>query len=149
MEQKIENDLGALSTLSINELRTQWARAFKHQPGKRTSRRLLQSSLAYYLQEQHFGGLPGSIKRLLTKLEAQRLAGRALNMAPAVHIKPGTRLVRTWKGVAHQVTVTEQGFEYAGDRYENLSQIARLITGTRWSGPLFFGLKKTATQKPS
>lgn len=56
-------------------------------------------------------------------------------------IKPGTRLIRQWEGQTHHVTVGEAGFEYNGERYKSLSVIARLITGTRWSGPLFFGLK--------
>jgi hypothetical protein len=56
-------------------------------------------------------------------------------------IKPGTRLVRQWKEQVHVVEVETEGFEYRGVRYESLSEIARLITGTRWSGPLFFGLK--------
>ena len=57
-------------------------------------------------------------------------------------IKPGTRLIRQWDGETHHVTVCEQGFEYKSERYRSLSEIARLITGTRWSGPLFFGLKQ-------
>ncbi len=142
MEQGFEHQLATLPSLSIGDLRAEWKRVFKRQPGKRTSRPLMQASLAYHIQEQRFGCLPGSIKRRLTKLEAQRQAGSSLHPSPAVHIKPGTRLVRSWKGDSHQVTVTEQGFEYAGNRYGNLSEIARLITGTRWSGPVFFGLKK-------
>jgi hypothetical protein len=62
-------------------------------------------------------------------------------ISEAPQIKAGTRLIRDWRGQAHRVTVLENGYEYAGKRYSSLSQIARLITGTRWSGPLFFGLK--------
>ena len=63
-------------------------------------------------------------------------------------LKPGTRLVRRWKGGNHVVTVEPTGFEYRGIHYESLSQIARLITGTRWSGPLFFGLRDKKTSSP-
>jgi hypothetical protein len=65
----------------------------------------------------------------------------AKTVSSSARIKPGTRLIRQWDGQTHQVTVAEEGFEYKGERYKSLSEIARLITGTRWSGPLFFGLK--------
>jgi hypothetical protein len=64
-----------------------------------------------------------------------------ISAAPA--IKPGTRLIRQWQDKTHVVTVKEQGYEYQGSLYQSLSEIARLITGTRWSGPLFFGLKSS------
>ena len=68
-------------------------------------------------------------------------AKAASAFAPLVVLKPGTRLVREWHGRAHAVIVLEDGFEYQGRRYPSLSWIATLITGTRWSGPVFFGLK--------
>jgi hypothetical protein len=64
----------------------------------------------------------------------------------AQRIKPGTRLIREWRGDIHEVVVTDKGFAFRGKRYRSLSQIARAITGTRWSGPLFFGLKSAATK---
>jgi hypothetical protein len=98
------------------------------------------------LQEQAFGGLKPAYKRRLRQLAESfdRDSGRvAKAVSSSARIKPGTRLIRQWDGQTHQVTVAEDGFEYKGERYKSLSEIARLITGTRWSGPLFFGLKQS------
>jgi hypothetical protein len=101
--------------------------------------------LAYKLQEQAFGGMKPEYKRRLRQL-AESFERSSSNPAKKVSlttkIKPGTRLIRRWDEQTHQVTVAEKGFEYKGARYKSLSEIARLITGTRWSGPLFFGLKQ-------
>jgi hypothetical protein len=100
--------------------------------------------LAYKLQEQAYGGLKPEVKRRLRELAAgfnrnPRKAGG--KFTDSIRIKPGTRLIRQWENKTHQVTVGEAGFEYNGECYKSLSVIARLITGTRWSGPLFFGLR--------
>ncbi|HEV2464484.1 MAG TPA: DUF2924 domain-containing protein, partial [Acidobacteriaceae bacterium] len=73
------------------------------------------------------------------KSEPKRASAK---LAAQFRIKPGTRLIRQWQGETHHVTVCDQGFEYNGQKYSSLSEIARLITGTRWSGPLFFGIKQ-------
>lgn len=106
-------------------------------------RELLVPFLAYRIQEKTHGGLKPSIRA-----ELRRLA-RVLEKAPASPTrmfrpkpKPGTRIVRQWHGQTHEVLVTESGYEYRGARYRSLSKIARKITGTRWSGPAFFGLNK-------
>jgi hypothetical protein len=91
-------------------------------------------AVAYKMQEQVLGGLAPSTRRLLSMDVAQR--PRRSRTA-----RPGTVLIREWRGVTHQVTVTEQGALYRGERYRSLSQIARVITGARWSGPRFFGVK--------
>ena len=62
---------------------------------------------------------------------------------PATSVKPGTRLLREWHGVTYEVTVTEDGVLFKGKKYQSLSEVARIITGTKWSGPLFFGLRKS------
>jgi hypothetical protein len=100
--------------------------------------------LAYKLQEQAYGGLKPDVKRRLRELAATfsretKKGGRQFTVT--TRIKPGTRLIRQWEGKTHQVMVIESGFEYNGEQYKSLSVIARLITGTRWSGPMFFGLK--------
>ncbi len=100
--------------------------------------------LAYKLQEQAYGGLKPEVKRRLRELAAglhRDSKKTAAQRRDPLRIKPGTRLIRQWEGQTHHVTVGEAGFEYNGERYKSLSAIARLITGTRWSGPLFFGLK--------
>lgn len=98
--------------------------------------------LAYRIQEKIFGGLSNeSQKRLLE-------VGRLLEKSPRAtlltsYAQPGAQLVRQWKGESHIVTTaTNGGYEYRNRHYKSLSEIARLITGTRWSGPLFFGVKK-------
>ena len=68
---------------------------------------------------------------------------------PLTQVKIGTRLLREWQGVSYEVTVLEDGVHYQGQRYRSLSQVAQVITGAKWSGPLFFGLKKTDAQRTS
>lgn len=104
-------------------------------------RELLVPFLAYRIQEKTHGGLKPS-----TRAELRRLA-RVLEKAPDSRMrvfrpkpKPGTRIIRRWHGQTHEVSVTESGYEYGGATYRSLSQIVRKITGTRWSGPAFFGL---------
>jgi hypothetical protein len=98
--------------------------------------------IAYRLQEQVYGGLPDAIRRRLRQL--RDAFARDPNYQPArkPDLKPGTRLIREWRGEIHEVSVLEVGFSYRGKSFDNLSEIARTITGTRWSGPLFFGIKK-------
>jgi hypothetical protein len=105
--------------------------------------------LAYKLQEQAYGGLKPQVKRRLRELAVRFAADPrqdVAKLATPARIKPGTRLIREWQGESHHVTVSERGFEYQGRVYASLSEIARHITGTRWSGPLFFGLRHS--EKP-
>ena len=103
--------------------------------------------LAYRLQEKAHGGLSTATRKRLRALAAKIEAEPEGDFLGTPGIKPGARLVREWRGVTHHVTVVEDGFVHEGQRYKSLSEIARLITGTRWSGPLFFGLKKTPAGK--
>ena len=96
--------------------------------------------IAHRLQGQEFGGLSDAGCRLLRQLATMFEADPNAVVSSQPLIKPGTRLVRQWKEQVHVVKVEAEGYEYRGARYENLSEIARLITGTRWSGPAFFGL---------
>ena len=103
--------------------------------------------LAHRLQEQEFGQLNESSSHRLRQLATAFAANPDGAMVSTRHaIKPGTRLVRQWKEKVHVVEARANGYEYKGTRYESLSEIARLITGTRWSGPLFFGLQKKPFQ---
>ena len=103
--------------------------------------------LAYRLQEVAFGGLKPATRRRLQQIAKALAADPRASIVDSPSIKPGTRLVREWKGRPHTVTVVEDGFQYSGKRYSSLSEIARLITGTRWSGPLFFGLKTSRSKE--
>ncbi len=131
--------LARLQTLDGAALRAEWRRLLRSEP-PRVSRDLLMRALAYRIQERALGGLP--------KWAAQRLSGPAeggngseITPAPLEpRLKPGARLLREWHGQTHSVIVLDDGFEFEGRRYRSLTQIAREITGARWSGPRFFGL---------
>jgi len=118
-----------------------WSELFKEPVPVGVRRELVVRILAYRLQEQAFGGLSPASRRRLRQIAAQIKNGKADPTAERQRIKAGTRLVRQWQGRKHTVTATPTGYEYQGTRYGSLSEIARQITGTRWSGPLFFGLK--------
>jgi len=116
-------------------------------PPSNVRRDLLLKLFAYRIQEQTYGGLSAETRRRLSDLARKFEANPNAELSGAVGIKPGTRLIRDWRGQSHRVTVLENGFEYGGKRYSSLSEIARLITGTRWSGPLFFGLRQNPTRE--
>ena len=135
----IEGDIDRLRSLDLVELREEWRRLY-HRDAPRLSRDLLVLGLGYRLQEMANGGLGKATRRKLqTIAKSLRTTGR-VGSAPSLSLKPGARLVREWHGRAHTVTVTEDGFEYAGANYPSLTQIAKKITGAHWSGPRFFGL---------
>jgi Protein of unknown function (DUF2924) len=129
--------LAELTHLSRNSLAEQWAAIFGAAPPPRTSRPLMIRAVAYKMQERMFGGLPASTRRMLLGE-----SGTARAPGPSRQASPGTVLLREWQGATHQVIVAEGGVLYRGQRYRSLSKVARLITGSRWSGPAFFGLKK-------
>ena len=131
-----------LPNLSKAALREQWRKLFHRYPPAKMRRSLLIPILAYKIQEQNSGSLAAGICGRLRHL-ARSIASDPSNIPFVPMIKPGTRLVRRWRGQVHLVTVESRGYEYQGSRYQSLSEIARRITGTRWSGPLFFGLKRT------
>ncbi len=142
MPNKTAAQLAELDTLAHPELRARWDRAFGRPAPKRASRDLLLRALAYRLQEQAEGGLSKAALRRLAALADPKVdGGRTRPAAPPP--RAGTRLIREWRGEVHRVDVLERGFDYRGESYASLSRIAREITGTRWSGPLFFGLRKT------
>jgi|ERR1700685_1794284 len=117
------------------------AAALQERPAVGNPKRLYASRHCSSPHEQEFGGLSAAGCRRLRQLATTFEADPNAVVSNRPPIKPGTRLVRQWKEQVHVVEVEPEGYEYRGARYENLSEIARLITGTRWSGPLFFGLK--------
>ena len=136
----IEAEVERLRSMPIVELRALWRAKFKSEPPKAFGPDLLRRSIAYKIQENAYGGLDQPTARLLKQLMEQFAKTNGRIVLPR-RIKPGAVLIREWKGERHQVTVLEDGFSYQGKSYESLSQIARLITGTRWNGPKFFGLR--------
>lgn len=134
--------LAALQTAPIADLKEQWRSLFGKEPPP-FSRTYIQSRLAYRIQELAYGGLKPEI---VTRLEAlgEQLDGGNIVLRRIRHdAKPiaGTRLIREWKGVEHHVTVMVDGYAWQGRPYKSLSAIARAITGTRWNGLVFFGIK--------
>ena len=140
----IAAELARLGDLTIFELRTEWRRLHRMPPPMRLSRELLIRGIAYKLQERALGGLSKSIVRKLTSLNVEPTAGDGRKPTPPISLKPGTRLIREWRGVTHTVLVHANGLEWNGQHYNSLTLIAREITGAFWSGPRFFGLRKRA-----
>ena len=106
----------------------------------RLSRDLLIRTIAYRMQELAYGGLSKATQRKLEALAKELKVKGRIVVTPGMSLRPGTRLVREWRGRTHMVVVTENGFEYAGKAFPSLTKIAHAITGAHWSGPRFFGL---------
>ena len=115
-----------------------WSEIFGTPVPKRLSSPFLRRFLGFEIQARQFGGLQKGFVEKLAKANNEQ----ADTKSPA--LKPGGRLIREWNGVTHAVDVVEGGFIWDGQRHSSLSAIARAITGARWSGPRFFGLKKSA-----
>ena len=135
--------LAALKAMSVNELKTEWQAMFDA-PAPNNSRTFLESRLAYRIQELTYGGPDKQTRRLLDLLadEVEGTLTRKAQIADPRNPVVGTKLIREWDGVAHTVTVLKDGFEWDGRRYKSLSAVARAITGTRWNGYRFFGLRE-------
>ncbi len=131
--------------MKTGDLRALWREVFGNLPHRRLRRELLIQILGYRLQERALGGLkPSTTRRLLAIAEATR-AGKKQSKTQSFAPRPGTRMVRQWQGKLHEVITVESGFLYDGKKYRSLSKIARVITGTKWSGSVFFGLRKRKT----
>src|SRR4051812_27619777 len=137
----VTNQLSSLSDLHKPALSELWQQLFTTDPPLGMRKELMVQFLAYRIQEQEFGALSDSSHRRLRELATTIEGSSDFPVSQRPAIKPGTRLIRQWKDQIHIVNVEEGNYEYRDARYESLSEIARLITGTRWSGPLFFGLK--------
>jgi hypothetical protein len=136
--------LAALKTTPTPDLKRQWRDLFDTEPPP-YNRRFLESRLAYRIQELAYGGLkPETVKRLEALARGVAETNPVMRRMRAGQ-KPiaGTRLIREWQGAEHAVMVRDDGYEYRGAPYKSLSSIARAITGTRWNGWVFFGLKNT------
>ncbi|MFD1985675.1 DUF2924 domain-containing protein [Mesorhizobium newzealandense] len=141
MTDNVLGRLAELKTMDIVTLKSTWRDLFAAEPPP-YNRKFLESRLAYRIQELAYGGLkPETLKRLAALAEdlEPRSGGRGIRSdnRPIA----GTRLMRDWQGVEHCATVLADSYEYDGRPYKSLSAIARAITGTRWNGLIFFGLK--------
>ena len=134
-------DLATLPLLSRSELIEHWQRAHRRPPPKGLSRRLLEFNAAFQLQATACGGLTPAVRRKLQKKVETRPAKPKSNAPSKTDgLYPGARLLRDWHGRTYTVEVLDDGFIYDGKHYASLSKIAHTITGSRWSGPRFFGL---------
>jgi hypothetical protein len=135
----VDAALAELARAPLESLRELWARRYGRRPPRSLSRRLLESAAAYDIQARIYGGLKPALRRKLLQASAKKPAPGKIHKPQAMP-PAGSRLVRDWHGRSHTVEVTDRGFLYAGRHYRSLSEIARAITGARWSGPRFFGL---------
>jgi len=141
MPDSIDMRLAALPELSKTALCELWKQLFDTTPSPELRRDLMIPILAFRLQEQAFGTLKSAPRARLHQFSQAFKANSSSEVLSAPQLRPGTRLVREWRNQVHLVNVKTNGYEYQGARYKSLSEVARLITGTRWSGPLFFGIR--------
>lgn len=140
-ENSLSSALAAIAMMTYTELHLAWRRHYRAVPPKKMGRDILELGLAWKIQENKLGGLGAAVKRQIAELAKTMEVKSDLAKPRAVSLKPGSRLLRTWEGVTHEVMVVDDGFIWSGKMWRSLSVIAREITGTRWSGPRFFGLK--------
>jgi len=146
MASQITDQITKLRTLSRSQLLDLWQKLYNKAAPPGIRREILVPFLAYRIQENTQGGLKPTTLAELRRI-ARALDKNRMSNGPVVRtrIKTGTRLFRQWHGHTHEVFVTESGYEYCRVGYRSLSEIARKITGTRWSGPAFFGVKKASS----
>jgi hypothetical protein len=133
-QSKLQQLLSELESIDYAGLRARYMEVFCCPPPPRLSQDLLRRALAYQIQAEWLGGLPSKIEKLLQSSNSPRALNGHRKM------EPGSQLVREWQGEMQVVDVIDGGYRWKGERYTSLSAVAREITGTRWSGPRFFGL---------
>ena len=143
-DPKLQAELEVIANEPIADLRKRYVGVFRTAPPKAFGPDLLRRSIAYRLKEQTYGGLSKEKKRLLEKLIQAYLKNPTGRIELPRRIKPGSVLVRTWNKQVYRVIVQEKGFAYDGKTFSSLSEIAFQITGTKWNGPRFFGLRPKA-----
>jgi Protein of unknown function (DUF2924) len=137
----VEAELDRLAVMPIAQLRARYRELFRADPPKAFGPNLLRRSVAQRIQERAYGSLPRATQRLLDQMIKAFAARPDARIVLPRRIKAGSVLVRQWKGQSHRIMVLAEGFAYDGNTYSNLSEIAGLITGTKWNGPRFFGLR--------
>ncbi len=164
-KEEVEREIAALDTLDIATLQTRWRDLYKVPPPFKVRSGFLRRAIAYRLQENLYGGLKASTRKALRKIAEQARTNRsysggkrsAREVADATaallprrkSLSPGTRLIREWNGSTEMVDVLADGFGWHGKTYRTLSAVAVAITGTKWSGPKFFGLRDRPVPGPA
>jgi hypothetical protein len=142
MAPDVSGQIAKLPSFSRQQLLDLWLKLYGRAAPPGIRRELMVPFLAYRMQEKAYGGLkPATRAQLLRIARALENATSTTEWLSKPKVKPGTRILRQWRGDTHEIMVTESGYEYRAASYRSLSEIARKITGTRWSGPAFFGLK--------
>jgi Protein of unknown function (DUF2924) len=135
--QKLAAEIGGLTVLNNDELKARWKAAYGTGAPARMKRGLLRYAVAYCMQEHALGGLKPSTRRLLERIASDARTGRPVRSTPLDNVRAGAVLIRRWGGVDHQGLMLQEGVMFRGKRHRSLSEVARVITGNRWSGPLF------------
>jgi hypothetical protein len=149
----LDNEIARLRGLDVGDLRARWHTVFRRRPPPQLPRHLLFRILAYRLQVDRLGDLDADCRRLLERIASGPSVGIDRLVAdlkrPRTELRPGTLLTREWDGHLQRVMVLAEGFSWNGKTYPSLSQVAFAMTGTRWSGPRFFGLSdKSVSEAP-
>jgi DUF2924 family protein len=147
VDPAVEAELGRLPTAPIADLRKRYRELFRTEPPKAFGPDLLRRSIAHRIQEAAYSGLPTSTRRLLNQLVKAAMAKPNGRLELPRRIKPGSELVRTWNKRTYRVMVMADGFAYDSKKFTSLSEIAMEITGTRWNGPRFFGLRSASNRE--
>jgi hypothetical protein len=142
----VKDELDRLPVMPIAQLRVRYREVFRSDPPKAFGPDLLRRSIAHRIQEKAYGGLSRTTQRLLDQMMKTYAAKPNGKIVLPRRIKHGSELVRTWKGKSYRVTVMADGFAYEGQTFASLSEIASEITGTRWNGPRFFGLRSASNK---
>ncbi len=137
----LERKLSALPSMSPAQLRALWRECWR-KSAPTMAPDLLRRGIAWKLQSRVHGVLPAQSKRSLDQAATRLRNGEPIASIRSVSLKPGTRLVREWRGKIHQVVVLDKGYEHEGRHFTSLTQVASAIAGVHWSGPLFFGIRK-------
>lgn len=148
-KDQVERELAALDIMDSRALRQRWRDVYGTEPPPKIQSGLLRLAVAYCIQEKAFGGLKPSTKRKLESYAALAADRRARGFKAKEHNSPtlsiGTQLLREWSGTTHLVDVVDDGFLWKGRTFRTLSAVAGAITGSKWSGPRFFGLNAKAS----
>lgn len=147
IDRAIDQELEQLPNALVKDLRERWKGLFASNPPKAFGPDLLRRAIAQKIQEQAYGRLNPSAQHELNQIIKRHSNKAGTPTGWSRRIKSGAVVLREWKGQTHRVTVLSKGFCYNEETYQSLSEVARVITGTRWNGPKFFGLRKPEPQK--
>src|SRR6202048_3149332 len=145
--EELAQELKELETRGDDELKSRGRSLYGTKPPQKIHRSLLIAAVAHRMQENALGALKSSVRRHLMQAANNPATPRPSPHYPSLRPRAGTVLVRDWGGVTHQAEVLEDGILFRGKRYKSLSEVAGVITGSRWSGPLFFGLRSVAKEQ--